>query len=98
LVLYYYGWDSEGNRLWLISGNGPTTVTTGNLVTLPMQQTNGGTFLDPADPTTTMTAWGSLQITYTSCDRATAKLIGNDGVSEVDLDVDVLARVLGRVC
>jgi hypothetical protein len=100
LVLYYYGWDNDGHRLWLISGNGPTTVTPGDLIALPMQQTSGGTFLKPADPNDpgVLSVWGSLQITYTSCDHATAKLVGNDSVTTVNLNVDVLARVLGRAC
>jgi hypothetical protein len=85
LVLYYYGWDSYGNRLWLISDIGPTQIASGASFMLNMNQTNYGTFLTPAPPSTA-TQWGTLTLNF-SVDGATAiaTLSGPDG--RVNLNV-----------
>jgi hypothetical protein len=80
LIVYYYGWDRNGNRLWLMSDIGPTTITPGETLTLPMRVTNGGRFETPAKPST-LSQWGSLKINFTSCTKATATLSGSDGTS-----------------
>jgi hypothetical protein len=56
LSVFYYGWDSNGNRLWLVSevSPSPTQIVPGTSFTLSMMQTNSGGFLTPADPSTSM--------------------------------------------
>jgi hypothetical protein len=78
LILYYYGWDSHGNRLWLVSDLGPTQITPGTSIRVNMNQTNGGVFSMPALPGTS-TVWGTLQLDFSSCTKATGALAGNDG-------------------
>jgi hypothetical protein len=74
LIVDYYGWDTVGNRLWLVSDNGPTTqIASGKSVTLNMFQTGGSTlynFLVPAKPSTA-SQWGTLTLNF-SADGATA--------------------------
>jgi hypothetical protein len=91
LSLYYYGWDSGGRRLWLVSDIVPAQNAAGAAITLPMHETNGGYFLAPANPST-LTQWGTVQLNFSSCTAATATLSGNDGA--VDLNLQMLAGVL----
>jgi hypothetical protein len=94
LVVYYYGWDNDGNRLWLMSDLGPMTISQGSEITLSMRMTNGGNYQAPALPST-LTQWGSLHINFTGCTNATATLTGNDGSSVVMNNLQLLAGVLG---
>jgi hypothetical protein len=79
LILYYYGWDANGNPLWLVSDIGPTAITAGTEFTVNLNQTSGGHFLTPANPSTA-SHWGTLAMKF-SADGATgtATLTGNDG-------------------
>jgi hypothetical protein len=99
MPVYYYGWDKDGNRLWLVSGSpgGPQPpFRTGSTVPihLSMWQTNGGRFATPAKPST-LTQWGALEIRFTGCTQATATLSGNDGSIVVMNNLQMLAGVLG---
>ncbi|MDR2011930.1 MAG: Ig-like domain-containing protein [Rhodanobacter sp.] len=79
LLLFYYGWDSGGNRLWLISDIGPKQIVPGTAVTLNMNETSGGSFLVPALPKT-LTPWGKLTIIFgANGTSTTANLVGKDG-------------------
>jgi hypothetical protein len=91
LVFYYYGWDKDGNRLWLASDAGATSVTSGVSLSIPLYASNGGSFLKPTPLTT---RWGALNVDFSSgCTKATANLAGADG--NVDLNLEMLAGVLG---
>jgi hypothetical protein len=91
LSLFYYGWDSSGRRLWLVSDIGPAQITPGTPITLTMSETNGGIFQAPANPST-LSPWGTLQLDFSSCTQAAATLSGNDG--KVALDLQMLAGVM----
>jgi hypothetical protein len=82
LLVYYYGWDKDGNRLWLSAGIDPAEIGPGASITMNLVETNGGSFLTPANPDT-QSDWGTLQLDFSSCTQATATLTGNDGT--VDL-------------
>ncbi|MDR2013735.1 MAG: hypothetical protein LBQ20_12060 [Rhodanobacter sp.] len=82
LALFYYGWDNDGNRLWLISDVTPASIMPGSSVTLNMSVTNDGRFLTPAKPST-LSSWGTLQLDFSSCTRATGTLTSTDGNSIV---------------
>jgi hypothetical protein len=94
LLAYYYGWDKNGNRLWLMSDLGPASIAQGDTLTLPMRMTTGGRFLTPAKPST-LTPWGSLRINFTNCTQATATLSRNDD-SVVMNDLQLLIGMLNR--
>jgi hypothetical protein len=78
LLVYYYGWDKDGHRLWLTADFGPKQIAAGTSVALNMIETNGGSFLTPAIPST-QSPWGTLQLNFSSCTQATATLSGKDG-------------------
>lgn len=84
LLVTYYGWDSNHNRLWLSGDIGPTQITTGTAITLGMNQTAGGSFLSPAPPGTN-SKWGTLTLNFSSCKAATATLSGKDGTVNQNL-------------
>jgi uncharacterized repeat protein (TIGR02543 family) len=85
LLLFYYGWDNAGNRLWLISDIGPKQISAGTSIVLNMNQTNDGHFLTPASPDT-LTVWGKLSITFgADGSTASASLSGKDGTAGLSL-------------
>jgi hypothetical protein len=92
LIFYYYGWDADGNRLWLMSDLYVPAVTLNSVVTLPMRETVDGTFLKPAS-SSTLKLWGNVQFTFTSCTAGTARLFGNDGSTAIMNDLRLLVGV-----
>jgi hypothetical protein len=78
-AIYYFGYSDTEGFLWLVS----------NLVRLEQMQLgvpfelnmrvgNPGTFDIPA-PSSELTVWGTLQVTFGSCDHGTFILSGLDG-------------------
>ena len=96
-ILYYYGWDKSGRRLWLQSDliTTPVKLGTGASYALNMNQTNNGSFLSPANPST-LSNWGVLNIKFSSCTQGTATLSGIDGT--VNLNLSNLVSVLNIPC
>ncbi len=79
----YYGRSAGGGLLWLISTDIPTgPVQVNTRYTLIMGNTTAGTFSSPAYE---MANWGQLDVTFSSCTRATATLSGKDGVQQLNL-------------
>jgi hypothetical protein len=53
LLVYYYGWDKDGHRLWLANRDMLSDpIVPGTPLTLIMVETQGGTFSAPAKPGT----------------------------------------------
>ena len=82
LLVTYYGWDASGNRLWLTSDFGPSSITPNVPITLNMSSTNGGTFTAPQH---NQVAWGTLVLKFSDCRSATATLSGKDGTLNLNL-------------
>jgi hypothetical protein len=82
LLLYYYGWRSNGQRLWLLSETKTDSIFFGQSITLGMFITKSGTFADP-DPE--LQDWGEMTIIFDSCTAARAHLQGDDGTKTVNL-------------
>jgi len=80
--LYYYGWRSNGQRLWLLSESMTGSIFFGQSITLGMSIAKSGTFADP-DPS--LQAWGVMTIIFDSCTAARAYLQGDDGTKTVNL-------------
>jgi uncharacterized repeat protein (TIGR02543 family) len=99
LILYYYGWDNDGNRLWLVSDITAADTVPGASITLNMKTTNNTTkdasFINPAKPST-LSLWGTLKINFSSCSKATGTLASQDGSSTVTYDnLQMIVGVLG---
>jgi len=82
LLVTYYSWDAAGNRLWLTSDIGPSSLIPGDPVTLDMSYTTGGTFNNPHN---NVVPWGTLVLNFKSCRVATATLSGKDGTANFNL-------------
>ena len=79
----YYGRSAGGQPLWLISTEVPAgALKTGTQYTTILGATTAGTFSQPAFQVET---WGKLDITFSSCTRATATLSGKDGTQRLNL-------------
>ncbi|MBF5004441.1 hypothetical protein [Diaphorobacter caeni] len=82
-IATYYGRNSSGGLLWLISTEAPSApLQTGTEYALTLGATTSGTFSTPAYQ---MANWGHLNITFTSCTTAKATLNGLDGVQYLNL-------------
>lgn len=90
LLVTYYGWDASGNRLWLTSDIGPSSLIPNTPILLNMSYTSSGTFNSPRHD---VVAWGTLVLNFQNCHAATAKLSGKDGT--VNLKLSVLAPAVG---
>lgn len=95
-IIYFYGSDQHGNRLWLISdliqgAFGPGTVTE-----VAMYESTGGTFGSPVPSARGLSVWGTLIIEFTDCNNAIATLSGVDGDKVSQLIK--LAGVAGTSC
>ena len=94
LLVTYFGWDAAGNRLWLVSDIGPKVLEWNTPVVLNMNYTVGGIFNVPQH---NVVQWGSLTLKFSTCEAATASLVGKDG--EQDLSLRLLAGIAGQpVC
>lgn len=79
LTVFFYGYDSNGERLWLISELLTERPAINVPVTLTMSVGDGGTFEQPI-PGAQLGDWGTLQITLADCGSGQFVLDGRDGV------------------
>lgn len=78
-VIYYYGSDVDGKRLWLISGVANDVLMDGRNVTFVMYESTGGTHDSPISSARGLSVWGQLEITFDDCNNGTSVLRGIDG-------------------
>lgn len=79
----YYGRTAAGGLLWLISTEVPVgTLKTGTKYTMVLGNTTAGTFSTPAFA---LGNWGKVEVTFSSCTKATAVLSGIDGTQTMNL-------------
>ncbi len=81
-VMYYYGYDNAGKRLWLISEVIDETWIKGEAKTLVMYEgqadVNTNFTTPPANAPGTV-EWGNVEIRFDDCNNGYAKLSGIDG-------------------
>ena len=75
-LLYYYGWRSNGQRLWLLSETAVDPILFGKSVTLDLFIAVRGTF---ADPNPELSRWGEITFIFDTCTSGRAHLQGEDG-------------------
>jgi len=78
-VFFFYGYDSGGNRLWLISETLPGAPQIGETANLTVYSASGGTFDTPKPSAQALAEWGELEVTFSTCTDAIARLSGVDG-------------------
>lgn len=94
-VGYFYGFDREGDPLWLIGvSEGP--FDWGVPIVFEAQYTGGGSFTD-FDPDQVVRAeWGQFSFMQWDCDRATMEMAGEHGAKKIH--VIRLAQTSGTKC
>ena len=95
VTVFFYGYDANGERLWLISENFSDRLAFNSPVTLNMSVGDGGTFEQPI-PGAQLGAWGTLTMTVTECGAGEFVLDGRDGIK--NHSVIKLADVVGTGC
>jgi hypothetical protein len=95
-VVYYYGSDVHGKRLWLISEVVSDVLLTGNDVTFVMYESTGGTHAEPVTSARGLSVWGELVYNFSDCNNGTAVLRGEDG--EKSTNIVKIVGVAGTNC
>ena len=94
-IIYFYGFDRRGERLWLIGvWDGP--VSFGEELTITMNEVSGGRFLFFNADRIVESEWGVLRIRFDNCTTGWAELVGADGYQEFELGL--LAASAGLEC
>jgi len=78
-VMLFYGYATDGQRLWLLSEAMAGTPVIGETATLQMFVSTDGTFDEPLASSEVLEEWGELEIMFSSCGTAVANLAGDDG-------------------
>lgn len=87
-VVQYYGYDAEGGRLWLLSDVMDEAWVKGEAKTLTMYEGKADSatgFTTPPVDAPGIEEWGTLELQFDSCSKATAKLQGTDGEQTFEL-------------
>jgi len=79
-VVFFYGYTADGYQLWLVSESFTDELAFGETLEITMYEGNGGTWEEPAPSAVALTIWGSLKITFDSCNAGRFDLDGVDGV------------------
>lgn len=95
LLVYFYGHRDDGSNLFLL-GVRQGSFEYGQTLDIPMAATTGGRFNDFDATAIERSQWGTLRLTFDSCERAVAELSGEDG--DQALVLDRLGRTTGLDC
>lgn len=95
-VLFFYGFKSNGLRLWMISELFSEQLQVGADVTFDMFEATQGDFDNPVPHNDALVKWGTATITLVDCTHATIVMIGLDG-SKTSNTI-LLAGTIGLVC
>lgn len=94
-IVYFYGFDAQGRRLWLIGvWSGALELMETKAIT--MFRVTGGTFAEVDPANIVEEEWGTLDLRLLDCQSAGAELSGADGTQMFDLEK--LAGTFGLEC
>jgi hypothetical protein len=95
-IVYFYGSDDRGNRVWLISGLIRGEIQAGITVEALMYESSGGVFPTPVPSARGLSIWGTLNIVFSACNAGQSTLTGQDGTKVSQ--IIKLAGVSGASC
>ena len=95
-IVYFYGSDVKGNRIWLISNVLAGPISSGQSIEINMYESTGGVFNTPVSSLRGLAFWGRVTFVFTGCNEGTATLQGVDG-SKVS-NIVKLIGVAGTDC
>lgn len=94
-VAYFYGYDRDGNHLWLLgTSEGPFDWDRG--ARFEVVQAHGGRFSNFDADDVRRHDWGAFTLTLESCDRASVQFLGDTGLKRMSLER--LGDVTGSPC
>lgn len=101
VIFYGYTATGDGDAHWLISGmeNAPSRIIQGQSYTLTAYSSylgNGGS-LTQKPVGEDLEEWGTMSVTFDSCDGGTITLSGNNGQS-MTFSIEKLASISGLTC
>lgn len=96
-VLFYYGADPDGERLWLISDLLTDPLTLGEEYEVTVYRTSGGRFGQPLPPSESRVNWGEATLRFEDCTHGEIGLQGEQG-EELDSEVTRLLAVSNHPC
>ena len=97
MVISFYGYTSNGERLWLLTENFKGPVLPDQPIELTAFEFKGGSFASPLNSVDALEAWGSLTVDFSpGCTAASMILNGTDGMKQSE--VTKLANIEGAVC
>ena len=94
-VYSFYGFENDGSPLWL-TGVGSTELETGKPITVNMMVSSGGNFGSFTPDAINEKFWGTLEITFETCSKATASFDGLSG--QQTMNMVLLTGVEGIDC
>jgi hypothetical protein len=95
-VIYYYGFDKQGDRLWFISGLMQQVLAVGQTITTDLFKATVGTFDNPVPSEQSLAKWGTLSIIVVDCTHITITMDTMEGL-KVSNTVKI-AGVVGLTC
>lgn len=95
-IVYFYGSDDRGNRVWLISDLIRGEIKTGQTIEVLMFESSGGVFPTPVSSARGLAIWGTLKLIFNACDSGQSTLKGVDG--DKVSNITKLAGVSGASC
>ena len=81
-LIYYYGWRSNGQRLWLLSATLSVPILYEKSLTFDLFIAREGVF---SDPNPELEVWGEMTLIFDSCTTGRAQLQGDDGIKTVNI-------------
>ena len=94
-VGYFYGYDDDGNRLWLV-GTSEGPFVWDSTIIFEAITVDGGWYGDIEPELIQRSEWGAFEITLRDCEYATASIYGDLG--EKDFQLQRIAGVSGTAC
>jgi sugar lactone lactonase YvrE len=79
MVVFYYGYDTDGRRLWLVSGTYSGEFGFGEEINIPVYKAVDGDFAAPVRSSDALVKYGLLTISFGSLRSATFTINGFDG-------------------
>jgi hypothetical protein len=96
LLLYWLTFDLEGNAVWVV---GVGDMVDGRVEIDTAQFTEGASFGESFDPDDVVRLpWGSISVSYTSCDRAQLKYVSTAGFGTGSQNLRRIGTLLGTMC
>lgn len=74
IVIYYYGFDNDGNRLWFISDVMASALQPGQAIGSDLYKATTGTFDEPVPSPVALSKWGTVTLEVHNCSSMTVTM------------------------